>query len=815
MSLRGEMNDFLKAYTSVSGVLQKENDSNVKSKYYDALINMGQQKIGLQQQMLNQRAQALRDANSARWASIGIQRDRLNAYRENLKARQGPDPFTDPDVLNAGRNSYFNSNPRNIVGAATQPDASSVNTSPGTSTYAVPPDTMGAVEPDELDELDYAEGGEIFGDDEDKPRAIDDDATEGRSPKGYDYEGERRKKITYDPDDDYQRPIDDNATEGRSQKGYSYEGERRKSITYNPDEDYQPIESVPQSNNDNLEAEGSQPPEPKKAVDEESPPANDTPPPAGPSVGVVKSSTGFDQAQVLSRWGVNPETNPVHLGLTAIADMERQKAGPGAVPVGAPDQTPIGHGIEPATREDTRIMDQIVDPHHELSRSALHIARLDAITRFYLNRGDIQKAQKMAASLIVSAGLDAQMYGDAALKAMQSGHTEAAVDMIKHAYDQIPNGHEFEARVLPDGRVHAFDIDRSSGEERDLGTFGPQQVLQLAKGIANGSQYWQTMVQLGSSLRGMGTQRQTRQGGNIQAPRLGDVKTAEEMADTGRANLADKINIPPGMEDVHKSVAMGLLEDKNNLSQGMNSQIANRVAADLIGVGTDNMNALTRFRPIKDDPQGRWGYMDEHGRSWILPNNIAQYILASRQSQRNTINTENEKKLARAQQEEKISKASEGAKVIGQQLLPSNRIKAAQQYLRERQKDIPEGTNLTWDDIRNVIARPDEQPVKGRMDNAQQYFMDRQKSIPEGTNLTWDDVRNAVARRDSQPVKGRMSSAQKYLREHQKEIPEGTNLTWGDIGRAITGPSGQPTVKELNERRAQRNKKPKAVEDEE
>jgi hypothetical protein len=91
--------------------------------------------------------------------------------------------------------------------------------------------------------------------------------------------------------------------------------------------------------------------------------------------------------------------------------------------------------------------------------------------------------------------------------------------MLKHAYDQVPNGHEFDAKVLPDGKVHAFQIDTSTGERKDLGTFGAQQVFQLAKGVANGSAYWDQMVKLGSGLRGMGQQRPPKDqwGGNVKA----------------------------------------------------------------------------------------------------------------------------------------------------------------------------------------------------------------------------------------------------------------------------------------------------------
>lgn len=626
MSLRGEMNDFLKAYTSVSGVLQKQNDSAVKSKYYDALIDQGKQKIGLQQQSLALRAQQLRNSNSIAGGRLGEMR-RHNQAMEGIagqRIKSTLDPFADPEVQNAGKSGYFDSNPTSAVPVGSTSPATAAPGTPDTSS----PDNVSLSNPegqayaqsdneDEDDEEDMVSGGVVKGyagggfvnpwttyhpqaapAAAPAPRAVPTApmpkpmpqaaASPGRvdpiramaygiiasnpaiqklnngqipaydSPmfgaEGGEVPDEDKKKASavdanesaYDTGKSAERDVGTDANASAYDTGKSAERspETPKESPYqNPTEDANSAaydEGGPKrSKEDSGYLQGSG----KGAVDTEEAPEGGEPTAAPEPTGTAtKASTGFDQAKVLHSWGIDPETNPIHLGLTAISDGERAKS-TGAVPAGGAP-TPIGHGIEPATREDTRMIDHIVDPQHELAKSSLHIARLDAITKFYLNHGDVQKAQKIAGSLIVSAGLDAQMYGDAALKAIQSGHTEAAVDMIKHAYDQVPDGHELNARVMPDGRVHAVDRDTASGEEKDLGTFGPQQVLQLAKGIANGSEYWNRMVQFGSGLRGVGQQQQ-----KPQKPQYGPTKIAdrekEDEAITKAATPAGGEKLPP------------------------------------------------------------------------------------------------------------------------------------------------------------------------------------------------------------------------------------------------------------------------------
>src|SRR5262249_40252199 len=130
MSLAAEMKDLLSAYQTVSGVQQKRQDSQQKGDYYQALIGQNKQKIDLQQQSLNQRAESLRNSNAARWAGIGLQRDRLNVYKDSLK-NKNPDFSQPPPGTNLG-GGFFGGGSGGTSAVPTG-DSTSTPTNPGAS----------------------------------------------------------------------------------------------------------------------------------------------------------------------------------------------------------------------------------------------------------------------------------------------------------------------------------------------------------------------------------------------------------------------------------------------------------------------------------------------------------------------------------------------------------------------------------------------------------------------------------------------------------------------------------------------------------
>jgi hypothetical protein len=243
---------------------------------------------------------------------------------------------------------------------------------------------------------------------------------------------------------------------------------------------------------------------------------------------------------------------------------------------------------------------------------------------------------------------------------LRQGKDKEAADIVSRAYDFVPNGSQIKASQGQDGQLHAVTTD-ADGNERDLGAFNRQHLIKLATGVANGSAYMQQLLEIGTGHLNAKAERGAVGGkGGGGGVRLNDIEKSGTMLQGDLDKNKADYNVAAGHEDAQKAVAQGLLNDKTNQSQGMNERIANQIASDLINVGDRpnpkkpdqgidfNMNSLTRFRPIKDregnpDPQNRWGYTDEMGRSWVLGNDMAQYVLSSRAAQRNSVNETNDK----------------------------------------------------------------------------------------------------------------------------------------------------------------------------
>jgi hypothetical protein len=367
----------------------------------------------------------------------------------------------------------------------------------------------------------------------------------------------------------------------------------------------------------------------------------------------MKTSGGFDARQRLPN-----VAHAVHIGLAGINDL-LQESRAGAVNANAANLPSILNRVAASPKEAAAVQ-RMADPKGELNQEGRTIAGLDLATNFYVNAGRMDKAKKMAVSLLARAGLDAQKHGAYALDLLRQGKDKEAADIVSRAYDFVPNGSQIKASQGQDGQLHAVTTD-ADGNERDLGAFNRQHLIKLATGVANGSAYMQQLLEIGTGHLNAKAERGAVGGkGGGGGVRLNDIEKSGTMLQGDLDKNKADYNVAAGHEDAQKAVAQGLLNDKTNQSQGMNERIANQIASDLINVGDRpnpkkpdqgidfNMNSLTRFRPIKDregnhDPQNRWGYTDEMGRSWVLGNDMAQYVLSSRAAQRNSVNETNDK----------------------------------------------------------------------------------------------------------------------------------------------------------------------------
>lgn len=144
--------------------------------------------------------------------------------------------------------------------------------------------------------------------------------------------------------------------------------------------------------------------------------------------------------------------------------------------------------VSPAEYNDVM---KTVDPKGELPESARRVAALNAVYRYYLDRGDVDKANKAAASLVQTARLEAAKYGTVALQALKSGDQQGAIKAIQAGYDATPDGKDLQV----DAATGTFkQVDSKSGQATGEGKITPEALIAAAEGLQNGSMYWEQVM---------------------------------------------------------------------------------------------------------------------------------------------------------------------------------------------------------------------------------------------------------------------------------------------------------------------------------
>src|SRR5215211_5157683 len=145
---------------------------------------------------------------------------------------------------------------------------------------------------------------------------------------------------------------------------------------------------------------------------------------------------------------------------------------------------------------------EVVDPHQqELASTARMIASLDATVKHYLIKGELEKAAKVALSLLMTAKVESQKFGNFAVRALERGDKEGARNYLKKAYDYGSYGQILEAEIGERGLIHAKVTDDRTGQVADLGKFDTPQVIKFTLSLANGETYFHYLIQVASAQR--------------------------------------------------------------------------------------------------------------------------------------------------------------------------------------------------------------------------------------------------------------------------------------------------------------------------
>lgn len=205
--------------------------------------------------------------------------------------------------------------------------------------------------------------------------------------------------------------------------------------------------------------------------------------------------------------------NPVKMGLDWIQDSYlRGKGADAALPVEKTSGDKMAGDkplVEGYSREDLKALGKAVDPDDELTLGARTIAVLDAQTRHYLQQKNPAMAAEAAGKTLAGLNTQAQALGRRALQAYAKGDMDGVAKFVSRAYNLVPDGKHIEMKTGEDGQPHAFVHDPKTNSTEDMGPVTPQQVAQLAKGLAFGTEYYNRLSHIASGNRSPPKPQQT------------------------------------------------------------------------------------------------------------------------------------------------------------------------------------------------------------------------------------------------------------------------------------------------------------------
>lgn len=140
-----------------------------------------------------------------------------------------------------------------------------------------------------------------------------------------------------------------------------------------------------------------------------------------------------------------------------------------------------GYGATPAGVM-RQVMDKI-DPDKKMPASERNMMALAEVYQFYTERGELDKAQDAAASMVQYYRRSFQQFAALARAAIEGGDLDKAQKAAIAAYANIPNGRDLSIEKLRDGKYEVRVTDMETGKEVTNQVMDPREFGAIAMGF--------------------------------------------------------------------------------------------------------------------------------------------------------------------------------------------------------------------------------------------------------------------------------------------------------------------------------------------
>jgi hypothetical protein len=150
--------------------------------------------------------------------------------------------------------------------------------------------------------------------------------------------------------------------------------------------------------------------------------------------------------------------------------------------------------VMPASPDAIKAIDAKIDPNNEMEPYRKGAVRLVEAYNFFVEKGDVVKARKIAGEIIKFNQMASMTLGQLAVTAIDRGDLQSASKLVTDAYDQVPDGGKIEAQPTSRGTI-AYKIDKA-GTAKEQGEIGARELWALANKVADGSAFLERMTAL-------------------------------------------------------------------------------------------------------------------------------------------------------------------------------------------------------------------------------------------------------------------------------------------------------------------------------
>lgn len=401
----------------------------------------------------------------------------------------------------------------------------------------------------------------------------------------------------------------------------------------------------------------------------------------------------------------------------------------------------IAAGMGGLSEQEMQAAREAVDPEHKLTDSQRNVAALGSVYQFWANKGEPEKAQRVAFQMLQYYRNATQRYAALAAKAAEGGNMDLATKAALKAYANVPDGRDLELHPNPDGGL-LYSYTDEKGNVIDRGIATPQQLVSSAMGLASGG-FDRALLAAAGAVEDTGAAKKGASAG-------GKTQTATDRAHEVEniATEVDKLKTTWAEKNKGAEVDEGRWAEISNVAQHIYQQNpkatpneAVQAAGMMLSMGEDPEKPGFKVKPGED---GAPNVVDlGRGRRIQLDDAQLESILQARAERVKAAVDKINKDMEESDKPDFLSKAGPAVSDIGE-MITNNASKIGEKVrgaipdvVADTGRKVASSVGGVLSDLKDILSDPNIYSPAGReyrqeTKAAAQAILDRLNSVDEG-----------------------------------------------------------------------------------